>query len=487
MDEPRVAIVGRPNVGKSTLFNRLAGRRKSITASTPGVTRDEVDERAEIGGVPLRLVDTGGFTADAGGELISRIRERCRDAVRTAEVVLFVVDVTEISGEDEELAEMLRPAEDRLLLVANKVDNEKRELLVPDLYRFGLGDPYPVSAEHGIGMRDLEEAIAGRLSALTGYAGAPGSSSSRRTADGSAADAAAPAFDPSGPSVGAREESGEPKSDTSGEDTGAEQQETAATTLAILGQPNTGKSTLLNRLLKEERAIVSESAGTTRDVLSGEFEARGRTFRVLDTAGLRRKSRVREDVEYYSANRAARAVEEADVVLLIIDARQGIVEQDKKIAQIAVRRGRGVILVLNKWDLLEHIPNRLQAMQDRTAFLFPVLSFAPLVAISAQTGEGVGKLLKTAAAVRDQLYRRVETGLLNRKLAEWVEDTPPPLVGRRPLKLRYMTQVGVLPTRFVVFANRSRGIPDSYLSYLKNRIREDLRVPNIPIRLEVRG
>ncbi len=453
MNEKRIVIVGRPNVGKSTLFNRLAHSRVSITDPTPGVTRDTVEALGSVGGLSARLVDTGGYTlGDEGFDPL--VRERSIEAAREADVILFILDVTDLTAEDEEFAETLRPMSERTVLVVNKVDSEKRELLLGDFYALGFSELVSVSAAHGLGVDDLEEAIERVL---------------RRTSqDGTFAP------DNRGKEVG--DDRG-PEENGRGEEI----------RVAILGKPNTGKSTLANRLLGRERSITSEIAGTTRDVVGGELEWRGTRIEVLDTAGIRRKRSVEEAVEYYSVNRAVQAAEACDVAVLVVDARDGLTEQDKKIAQIVVRRGKAIVIALNKWDLMEDIPNLFQAVRDRMSFVFPVLSYAPVVAVSATEGEGVEELLrKTRLAFRESI-RRIDTGELNRKLEAWVERTPPPVIGRGRLKLRYMTQVSTRPPTFVLFANRDRGVPESYLGYIRNSIRADLGFGHVPIRLELRS
>lgn len=446
-DLPAVAIVGRPNVGKSSLFNRLAGRRIAITDERPGVTRDPVESVCEIQDRMLRLVDTGGVTAEPGviNELVtSRSLERAGEAT----VVLLLLEVGNVTGEDEEFIERLRPHQEKIVLVVNKVDNLDRQQLVWDYYRYGFAAVVGVSAVHGIGMTDLEQEILARLP----------TEDVESTADTGVAEA---------------------------ENAGAEVN--GAVRLAILGQPNTGKSTLLNRLVGSDRAIVSEIAGTTRDTIEGRFTDRGTEYVVVDTAGIRRKSKVQDDVEYYSVSRAIGAIDEADVVFLLVDAEKGLSDQDKKIAARIVDRGRAVLLVVNKWDLFEQIPNMLQAFIDRTRYVFPVLSFAPVLAISARDGTGVVKLLAAARKAHRELHRRVETGRLNRALEAWVEHSPPPAPKGRPFKVRYLTQVSTKPVKFVLFVNRTKGFPASYAQYVTNRIRDEFGFSSVPVKVEVRG
>ena len=430
---PRLVIVGRPNVGKSTLFNRLLGRRRAITDPTPGVTRDAVTARAYVSGLAVMLVDTGGYRVEAK-DIDLLVRDRSLQEIRDADAIIFVCDAEELNAEDESFVDHLRPYSDRVIVAVNKVDNPKREQQVWNFYNLGFPTVVGVSAAHGYGFEELEEAIAPLLS-----------------------DA----------------------------ETGADDDEPRIR-LAVLGKPNTGKSTLVNTLLGEERSIVSEIPGTTRDVVEGLFSYHGSLYRVIDTAGIRRRRSVHEGVEYYSVNRAIHTVEEADVVLLLIDATEGLAEQDKKIADQAVKKGKGIVLVLNKWDLIEQVPNQLEAIKDRVRFLFPVLGFAPIVPISAQTGEGLDKLLNTVYGVWRQLHKRVETHRFNEMLGRWYEHYEPPRGKRGHYKVLYGTQVSENPVHFVLFVNRKSGFPQTYVQYLTNNIRKHLGFPSVPIAVELR-
>lgn len=436
---PLVAIVGRPNVGKSTLFNRLIGRRRAITDATPKVTRDPVSGDWDLDGRRVRLVDTGGLTLARDG-LDRRVTERSLETIRRARVVLLMFDVTDYTPEDETFVEELRPYAEKILVVVNKIDGPKREHDLWSFHSLGFSHVVGVSASHGLGMDELRSAILERI-AITRNAG----------------------------------------SDEEAAETDASDMH-----LAVLGKPNTGKSTLVNRLTGTEGSLVSEVPGTTRDVLEGRFIYKDMTYRILDTAGIRRKRRVRDDVEYYSVNRAIGSIRDADVVLLVIDVVEGLSDQDKKIAQLIVKEGRGVVLVLNKWDLLPTVGNQFAAMQDKVRFFFPVLDFAPIVPISAMHGTGMSRLLNTTYAVWQQLHRRVDTSDLNAALRRWVEQTPPPMDNGRPFRVRYATQISAKPVRFVFFVNRRRGFPRPYVRYLTNRIRSDLGFSQVPINLEIR-
>ena len=448
----QVAIVGRPNVGKSTLFNRIIGRRRAITDAMPGVTRDPVGVPVRYAGRTLRVVDTGGFTTD-GDELARAISDRAIAEIERSSVVLLLLDATEFTALDEEFLEQLRPFQPRMVLVVNKLDTVERDHLVWNFHALGVPRVVGVSSAHGRGVDELEAAVADVLDEL----GIPPD-------DGELA---------SGFFAAGREV------------TDADL-EIRPLQLAVLGRPNTGKSTLVNRLTGTDGSLVSPVPGTTRDVIEGEFEHGRMRFRILDTAGIRRKSRVSEDVEYYSVIRAIDTIEEAEVVVLLVDADKGLSDQDKKIASLVVDKGRGLVLGLNKWDLLPRVANQFQAVKDRILFMFPVIAFAPIVPLSASRGDGVADLLKAVVKVRRQLYQRVETGVLNRHLEQWLERTPPPMRGKRRLRVRYMTQVQRYPVTFVAFVNQLKGFPDSYVGHLRNQIRADFGLDSIPLRLELR-
>ena len=436
---PRIAIVGRPNVGKSTLFNRFVGHRKAIIDPTPGVTRDSISHRIELGAHTCVLTDTGGVT-ESREDLDKLIVQQSRSAVEDADIILLVLDITGLTPEDEQLIEYLRPFSKRIVPVVNKVDNEHRSQMVHEYHSLGFNSLFPVSAAHGHGLDELVRELDTRIQALKEHQGTPAQSSQRNM----------------------------------------------AVTIVILGQPNTGKSTLSNLLSVREKSIVSDIAGTTRDVLEREFTYKEQQFRLLDTAGIRRKKKIHADLEYYSVNRAIAAIGQAEIVFLLIDAEKGLAEQDKKIAAQAVKQGRGIILVMNKWDLVEDIPNGLQARSDRIRFLFPALHFAPILPLSAKKGTGNEELLETALRLRQQLHENITTGILNRKLGEWKNRTPPPSRKGFFWKIKYIVQAGNLPMKFILFVNRKKGFPESYVGYIKNRIREEFLLGEIPIQCEIR-
>jgi GTP-binding protein len=447
---PLVALVGRPNVGKSTLFNRLLRQRRSITDPSPGVTRDPVSACALIAGKPVRLVDTGGFKLDRkkdsnGGvesiddELDDLVLERTREKIKQADLIVLILEAGELTPEDEEFIAFLRPYRDRLLTAVNKTEGGRREGEAWNLLSLGFNKVYMISAEHGDNIAELEAAVAERL-------------------DFSAVEI---------------EEI----------DEGAER----TIRVAILGKPNTGKSTLSNRLTGTTASIVSTKPGTTRDVVEGSFDYRGKKFRLLDTAGIRRKTKISDNVEYYSVNRAIKSIEDADLVFLLIDAEEGLSDQDKKIAALAHDRGRGIILVLNKWDLMPQIKNTFNAVQDRIRFFFGQMEFAPIVALSAETGFGVEELLNTAIRMYAQLCTRVETAQLNQTLEKWLEEYPPPSGPQTRFKIRYAVQVSENPVKFVFFVSRLHAVASQYLAYLRGRIRRDLGFSLIPVEIELRS
>jgi GTP-binding protein len=435
----RVAILGGPNVGKSTLFNRLLGRRRTITDPTPGVTRDPVSSRCVIDDLSFELLDTGGYQAEEYDELTTIVSSRSLKAGSEANLILLVVDVLEMSPNDEAFIEKLRPYKEKIILVVNKVDNEARESLVWNFYETGFDRVVGVSASHGRNISLLKGEI---------YASLKDSAADHQGIDDT------------------------PSSET--------------IKLAILGKPNTGKSTLLNYLLGEERSIVSEVPGTTRDVIEGQFSFEGRTIEVVDTAGIRRKTKVRGTVEHYSVSRAISAIKACEVAFLLLDAEEGLTDQDKKIAALIVKEGKGIVLVLNKWDLMKNTANLLQAMTDRISFLFPVLRFAPVRAISSKTGFGVKGVLALSLTIKAQLVRRVSTSTLNRAVSKWIQEYSPPTAKGRVIKIRYGTQVSCNPVTFVFFANLPQRLADAYVRYLTNRIREELGFRWIPLRVEIR-
>lgn len=439
----QVAILGRANVGKSTLFNRLVGKRRAITHASPGVTRDAVEGRVRIKDLEAVLLDTGGYSREQG-IIEKQVAEKVTSIADGCDLILLVVEAEGLSAEDLDFLERLRRYNQKLILVVNKVDGEKQALNLGEFYAAGFPLLVPVSAAHGRNIQALKESI---------YEAAVRSGRTGKDAP----------------------------------ETGVERK----IRMTILGKPNTGKSTLLNRFLRVEKSLVTELPGTTRDPVEGNIHYRGYEMELVDTAGIRRKNKVMEDVEYYSVNRAIKSIEDADVVLLVVEAAEGISEQDKKIASLAARRGRGIILVLNKWDRLVEGKNSGEAerqwreLRDRTRFLFPSLQFAPALRISALSGWGTGRLLETVLVVFEQLNREVATARLNSLLKTWTAEYALPVRGRN-VKIRYATQTGVNPVRFLFFVNNLKGYPKRYNQYLTGRIRRDLGFDKVPLFIEVR-
>ena len=444
-DLPVVVLAGRPNVGKSTLFNRLLHKRRAITDPTPGVTRDPVAMDTVIRGKHLRLVDTGGFKLDRDhdspeGNLEKVVVEKTLETIKNANLIVLLFEAGEPSPEDEEFIELLRPYQKKLLAAVNKTEGGRRQEDAWNFLSYGFEKIYMISAEHGDNIGELEDAIVSRI-----------------------------------------------PDKTSGQADLSPEKVNAPIRIAILGKPNTGKSTLSNRLTSSSASIVSDIPGTTRDVVEGSFIWKKKTFQVLDTAGIRRKSKVNENIEYYSVNRAIKTIDEADMVFLTIDALEGLTEQDKKIAALAHDKGRGIIFVLNKWDTMPETKNGFNAVKDRIHFLFGQMEYAPILPLSALNGDGIRELLNTSLRMYDQLNRQTETPALNRALEKWLEESPPPSGKQTRFSVRYAVQTHANPVKFVFFASRSHAVSDSYIAYLRNRIRRDLGFSLIPLSIEIRA
>ena len=433
--KPLVAIVGRPNVGKSMLFNKLCGQRLSIVEDTPGVTRDRLYAQCEWRNRVFDIVDTGGIEPGTDDQILSFMREQAEIAIQTATVVVFVCDVkTGMTAADQEVANMLLRARKPVVLAVNKADQVGREN--PDIYEFynlGLGDPIAVSAVHGHGTGDL-------LDACVQY------------------------FPP--------------------ED--EEEEEDDAIKVAVIGKPNAGKSSLVNKILGEERVIVSNVAGTTRDAIDSRFTNDKGSFVFIDTAGMRKKSKIEEDIEKYSVLRATMAIDRADVCLIMIDATEGVTEQDTKVAGMAHEAGKASIIVVNKWDLVEKDDKTMTRMTEDIRRDLAYMTYAPILFISAKTGQRVDKLFDMIDYVANQAAFRVTTGMLNTVLADAQTRVQPPTDKGRRLKIYYMTQVGVKPPHFVVFCNDRRLFHFSYQRYLENCIRSTFRLEGTPIILSIR-
>jgi GTP-binding protein len=435
---PVVVIAGRPNVGKSTLFNRLAGRRTALVADTPGVTRDSKEAEAMLRGKLVRLVDTAGLEEAAPETLAGRMRAGAAVAVREADLVLFVLDARAgLTPVDRHFAQWLRRQDKPVMLVANKAEGRMAMSSILDAYELGLGDPVGVSAEHGDGIADLMSEIANRL--------------------------------PDAPAE-------------------AEDEATRPLKLAIVGRPNAGKSTLLNRLLGEDRMLVGPEPGLTRDAIASVLtDDSGRRVEIVDTAGLRRPARIEADLEKMSAGSAINALKMAEVVILAVDATEGLNDQDLRIAQLIEREGRACVLVLNKWDAVVDRDATRRAISDRLETSLTQMKGIPVVTLSALTGAGVERLLPVVRRAHEIWNKRVTTGELNRWFEHALERHPPPLVDGRRLKLRYVTQAKARPPTFLAFGTRAERIPDDYSRYLVNSLRETFDLPGTPIRLQLRG
>jgi GTP-binding protein len=436
---PTVVIAGRPNVGKSTLFNRLAGRRMALVADTPGVTRDSKEAEAMLRGRLVRLVDTAGLEEAAPETLAGRMRAGAAAAVQDADLVVFVIDARAgLTPVDRHFARWLRRQSRAVLLVANKVEGRLATSAILDAYELGLGDPVGVSAEHGDGIADLMSEIADRL--------------------------------PPEPEATTEDEDGKKLK------------------LAIVGRPNAGKSTLLNRLLGEDRMLVGPEPGLTRDAIASVLtDDKGRQVEIVDTAGLRRPARIEATLEKMSVGAAIGALKMAEVVILAVDATEGLNDQDLRIAQLIEREGRACVLVLNKWDAVEDRNATRRAISDRLETSLTQMKGIPVVTLSALTGAGIERLLPTVWRAHEIWNKRVTTGELNRWFENVLERHPPPLVDGRRLKLRYVTQAKARPPTFLAFGTRAERIPEDYSRYLVNSLREAFDLPGTPIRLQLRG
>ena len=421
MSKPVVAIVGRPNVGKSTLFNVLAGEMISIVKDTPGVTRDRIYADVSWLDQDFTLIDTGGIEPESSDIILSQMREQAQIAIDTADVIIFITDVRQgLVDADSKVADMLRRARKPVILAVNKVDNFDK--FMPDVYEFynlGIGDPNPVSASSRLGIGDLLDAVVSYFPEKT-----------------------------------------------------EEEEEFERPRVAIVGKPNVGKSSIINKLLGENRVIVSDIAGTTRDAIDTEIVHDGREYVFIDTAGLRRKSKIKEELERYSIIRTVTAVERADVVLMVIDAVEGVTEQDAKIAGIAHERGKGVIIVVNKWDAIEKNDKTMREYEGKIRNVLSYMPYAEIMYISAKTGQRIHKLFEMIDMVIENQSLRIATGVLNEIMTEAVAMQQPPSDKGKRLKLYYITQVSVKPPTFVIFVNDKELMHFSYTRYLENKIRE---------------
>lgn len=433
--KPIIAVVGRPNVGKSTLFNKIAGKRISIVEDTPGITRDRIYAEAEWCGREFTLIDTGGIEPSSDDIILSQMREQANMAIDMANVILFMVNVRDgMTAADKEVAAMLQKCGRPVILVCNKVDNPGNPPMeMYEFYNLGIGDPYPVSSVHGLGVGDL-------LDAAVAYF---------------------------------------PNDDES-------ESEDTAIKVAVVGKPNAGKSSLVNRILGENRVIVSDVAGTTRDAIDSVYEHDGQKYVFIDTAGMRKRGKINENVERYSVARALGAVDRADVCLIMIDATEGITEQDTKIAGYVHESGKASIIVVNKWDLIEKETNTMKNFKNKVKEGFNFMMYAPSVYISAATGLRIESLFDMINAALAENSKRISTGLLNDVINEAIAMVQPPSDKGKRLKIYYATQASVKPPTFVLFVNNAELAHYSYIRYLENRLRAKFGFEGTPIKFIIR-
>jgi GTP-binding protein len=440
-----IAIVGRPNVGKSTLFNRLVGKRLALVDDLPGVTRDRREGQARLGDLDFTIVDTAGLE-DAGSEsLAGRMMAQTKKAIEQADAVFFMLDAkTGPVPDDRAFADLVRRSGKPVIVVANKAESKASTSGVLEAHALGLGDPVAISAEHGEGLVDLFEALREALPAAT--------ASKIKSDDETATEDAAP----------------------------------RPIRVAIVGRPNSGKSTLVNRLLGEDRMLTGPEAGITRDTIAAELQWRGRSFRLHDTAGLRRPPRIQEKLEKLSVADAINAIRFAEVVVLLMDSQQAFEEQDLRIAALCEREGRALVIGISKWDLKERKPGSIGKLQEQTDERLPQIKGVPVVGVSGLTGDGIDRLMEAIVDIHEVWNKRVTTNELNRWLEDVLAAHPPPAVSGRRIRLNYITQAKARPPSFVLFCTRADAVPAAYTRYLVNGLRESFDMPGTPIRLTLR-
>ena len=432
---PLVAIIGRPNVGKSTLFNRLIRRREAIVDDQPGVTRDRKVAPVEWRGAVFEVMDTGGYLPITSDVFLASIRDQVNRAIQEADLLLFLTDAVEgVTPVDQEIAQIVRSSERKVLLVVNKVDNRKIEEQIYDFYQLGLGDPIPISAEQGKGIGDLLDTITENL-----------------------------------PYLGEKRE-----------------EAVEAVHLAVVGKPNVGKSSFLNRLIGEEKMLVTDIPGTTRDSVDVCFRFFGHDIVLIDTAGLRKKSRIKDSVEYFSTVRTLRSIERADVAVVMIDATEGLTHQDKAVLAQAVAHKKGIVLAVNKWDLVKKDEKTLAAYENELKAQLGNLDYIPILMISCKTGLRVQQVVQTALSVYQERKKRVSTAELNEKIGTVLREQPPLVKDAKPVKVHYLTQVRSAPPVFALFTNRPRAIGANYRRFVEKKIREQFGFFGVPITLAVR-
>ncbi|MBA5850532.1 ribosome biogenesis GTPase Der [Clostridium sp. cel8] len=434
MGKPIVAIVGRPNVGKSTLFNKLAGKRISIVGDTPGVTRDRVYAEAEWLKYNFTIIDTGGIEPENSDIIISQMRRQAQVAIDTANVIIFIVDGKEgLTAADNEVAQMLRKSGKPVVLVVNKIDNSKYEANTYEFYNLGIGNPVPISASQGLGLGDMLDEVVKHFNEDGDYS-----------------------------------------------------KDDEYIKIAFVGKPNVGKSSLVNKLLGEDRVIVSDVPGTTRDAVDSYFERDDDKFILIDTAGIRRKNKVKEEIERYSVIRTYAAIEKADVCILLLDATYEISDQDEKIIGYAHELNKAILVIVNKWDLIEKDTKTMEKFKGEISRSLSFMPYAPYLFISAKTGQRVGKVLDKVKECYENYNKRIKTGILNDIISKAIMMQEPPVVGNKRLKIYYVTQTGVKPPTFVFFVNDSSCVHFSYRRYLENQLRENFDFMGTGIKLQFR-
>ena len=438
-----VAIIGRPNVGKSTLFNRLVGQKLALVDDEPGVTRDRREGAARLGDLDFTVIDTAGLDEGGRGSLTARMQEQTEAAIRLADALMFVVDARAgLTPTDRAFADFARRADKPVLLIANKSEGKHGDAGAMEAYALGLGDPIQISAEHGEGMGELYDALRALMP--------------------------------------------EPLEDAEASEADEDEDSSRPIRVAIVGRPNAGKSTLINHLIGEERLLTSPEAGTTRDSIAVDIDWKGHFFRLFDTAGLRRRSRIEEKLEKLSVADALRAVRFAEVVVLLMDAQNRFEEQDLRIADLIEREGRALVIAVNKWDLVPGKPGQISALRADADHWLPQVAGVPIVAVSGLMGEGIDRLMQAILDAYAVWNKRVPTSALNRWFEQAIAANPPPAVSGRRLKLNYITQTKARPPSFVLFCSRADAVPQSYLRYLTNSLREAFALPGTPVRITLR-